>query len=130
LVPATNTITEWSIPTNASLPVSVSVDSSTDNVYFVESNSNKIGRLVPATNTITEWSIQTDTNNMKELTLGFSANEVYFVESNSNKIGRLVPATNTITEWSIQEKPAVINVDSAGSIHFIDKNGTRIYRLG
>jgi virginiamycin B lyase len=71
-----------------------------------------------------------ENNSFFAISTSFGGNNAYFVESNSNKIGRLVPATNTITEWSLQEKPAVINVDSAGSIHFIDKNGTRIYRLG
>src|SRR3954466_13712624 len=85
LVPIDSTITEWSIPTNSSMPVSISVDPSTNTVYFVESNSNKIGRLVPSTNTITEWKVLEGKNDLTDLTIGYGAKEVYFVESNSNK---------------------------------------------
>src|SRR6476661_516901 len=102
LDPSTNTITEWGIPTNSSLPVSITVDSSTGNVFFAESNSNKIGRLVPSTNTITEWGIPTNSSLPVSITVDSSTGNVFFAESNSNKIGRLVPSTNTITEWDIQ----------------------------
>ena len=57
LSPATNTITEWTIPTNSSGPIGVAFDSSTGNLYFAENNTNKIGRLVPATNSFTEWTV-------------------------------------------------------------------------
>ena len=130
LEPATNTITEWNIPTNSSLPVSIDVDSSTGNIYFAESNANKIGRLVPATNTITEWNIPTNSSLPVSISFDSSTGNIYFAESNANKIGRLVPLDNGFTEWSLQESPIIINVDSAGSIHFIDNKGSRIYRLG
>ncbi len=188
LVPSTNMITEWNLSSNyfnstkynepmvlskSISPKILEVDSSTGNVYFIESNSNKIGRLVPSTNMITEWLTRTNTINTKYLTLGFNAElyfiesnsnkigrlvpstnmitewnipttnslpssikfdpstgNVYFIESNSNKIGRLVPSTNAITEWNLQEKPIIMDVDSAGNVHFIDKKGTRIFRLG
>ena len=86
---------------NSSLPLAVSVDSSTGFVYFVEGNANKIGRLVPATNTITEWSVPTSSSLPLAVSVDSSTGFVYFVEGNANKIGRLVPATNTITEWSV-----------------------------
>ena len=117
------------------LPTSIEFDPSTGNVYFIESNSNKIGRLVPTTNTITEWTIPTNANESKliELALGFGANEVYFIESNSNKIGRLVPTTNTITEWTIPTNaslPTSIEFDpSTGNVYFIESNSNKIGRL-
>jgi virginiamycin B lyase len=57
LSPATNTVTEWVIPTNSSAPIGVAFDSSSGNLYFAENNTNKIGRLVLSTNTFTEWAI-------------------------------------------------------------------------
>jgi virginiamycin B lyase len=189
LVPETNTITEWSIQSNSSdFTVgnnsgvqdnnrqfgSLNVDSSTGDVYFIESNSNTIGRLVPETNTITEWSIQSNTSSLKSLALGYSGNSeiyfadsnlntigrlapttnlvtewniptpnslptsikfdrttgsVYFIESNSNTIGRLAPFSDEFTEWNVQEKPSAIEIDSAGSIHYIDENGSKIVRM-
>ena len=190
LVPETNTITEWTIQSNSSSGLSagnnsgignnttqsaaLAVDSSTGNVYFIEGNSNKIGRLVPETNTITEWTIQSNSTNIKSMALGFAGNEeIYYVDSDSNKIGRIAPATNLVTEWDIPtansfptsvkfdrstgnvyflesnsntigrlgpfssqitewklpEKPFDIEVDSAGSIHYIDVKGTKIVRM-
>src|SRR3954451_8349279 len=118
LVPIDSTITEWSIPTNSSMPVSISVDPSTNTVYFVESNSNKIGRLVPSTNTITEWSIPTNSSMPVSISVDPSTNTVYFVESNSNKIGRLVPQNEQFVEWDINGRPIGLDIDSSGSIYF------------
>src|SRR5690606_8361734 len=116
LVPETNTITEWTIPTHTAYSTSV-MNYPTGNVYFIESNSNTIGRLVTETNTITEWTIQSNTSSLTagnnsgttdnvrqfdSLSIDPSNGNVYFIESNSNTIGRLVPETNTITEWTIQ----------------------------
>jgi virginiamycin B lyase len=150
LVPETNTITEWSIPSNSSsIPSgqnnseangnnltqvsSVSVDPSTGSVYFVESNSNKIGRLVPETNTITEWSIQSNTTQIQSMSVGFSGNEIYFVDTNANKIGRLAPTTNLVTEWDIptpNSLPTSVKFDpSTGSVYFVESNSNKIGRL-
>ena len=60
LTPATNTITEWNIPTDDSGPYRINFDAVSGNIYFTEYASNKIGRLTPATNIITEWNIPTD----------------------------------------------------------------------
>ena len=98
--------------------------------YFVESNSNKIGCLIPATNTITEWNIPTKSSLSVSISVDSSTSNVYFVESNSNKIGRLVPLNNFFKEWTLKGKLDDIDVDSTGSIHFINTNETRIYRLG
>jgi|SRR5215212_6335509 len=85
LVPSTNTITEWNIPTNASMPVSIGFDPSTGNVYFAESNSNKIGRLVPSTNTITEWNLK---EKPQEIIVN-SAGSVLFIDKAEKTIHRL-----------------------------------------
>ncbi|WP_134483072.1 virginiamycin B lyase family protein [Candidatus Nitrosocosmicus franklandus] len=173
LVPETNTITEWTIPTPNGYPTSVMYHPS-GNVYFIESNSNTIGRLVPETNTITEWTIQSNTSSLDSIALGFTgSDEIYFADSNSNTIGRLAPTTNLVTqwdvptpnshptsikfdrttgnvyfiesnsntigrlapfsseftEWKLQEKPVALEVDSAGNVHYINENGTKIVRM-
>ncbi len=124
LVPETNTITEWNIPTVNSLPTSV-VYHPSGSIYFIESNSSKIGRLVPETNTITEWNIQSNSSDFSvgnnsgvqdnnrqfgSLNVDSATGNVYFIESNSNSIGRLVPETNTITEWNIQSNSSDFSV--------------------
>jgi virginiamycin B lyase len=112
---------------------SVSVDPSTGSVYFVDSNSNKIGRLVPETNTITEWSIQSNTTQIQSMSVGFSGNEIYFVDTNANKIGRLAPTTNLVTEWDIptpNSLPTSVKFDpSTGSVYFVESNSNKIGRL-
>jgi streptogramin lyase len=55
LNPATNEITEWTIPTPISAPLGL--DASGGFIYFVEYNAGKIGRLNPSTNEITQWLI-------------------------------------------------------------------------
>ncbi len=112
----------------------MNVDSATGNVYFIESNSNSIGRLVPETNTITEWNIQSNTTNLKSMALGFSgSNEMYYVDSNSNTIGRLAPTTNLVTEWNIptvNSLPTSIKFDrTTGNVYFIESNSNTIGRL-
>ena len=57
LIPLTNTITEWTVPTNNSGPLDLTLDSFSGSVYFTEHKGNKIGRLIPSTNTITEWTV-------------------------------------------------------------------------
>ena len=81
LVPSTNTITEWEIPTNSSSPVAIDVDTSTGNVYFAEANGNKIGRLDTSTNTITEWEIPTNSSSPVALTKNSNNDEVFFFGS-------------------------------------------------
>ena len=138
-----NTITEWNIPTANSLPNSITNHPSGD-VYFIEINSNTIGRLVPQTNTITEWAIQSNSSDssagnnsatsdnirqFNSLNVDPSNGDVYFIESNSNTIGRLTPFSSEFTEWKFQEKPSTIDIDSAGSVHYIDANGSKIVRM-
>jgi streptogramin lyase len=129
LVPDTNTITEWNIQSNATNIQSMTLGFTGNEIYFVDSNSNKIGRLAPTTNLITEWNIPTANSLPTSIKFDPSTGTVYFVESNSNKIGRLVPFYNEFTEWNLQEKPYDIEIDSAGSIHYIDENGTKMVRM-
>src|SRR3989339_577860 len=49
-------ITEYSIPTPSSNPVDIAVDAS-DNIWFTEQNSNKLGRFIPSTQTFEEFDI-------------------------------------------------------------------------
>ena len=99
------------------------------NVFYVDVNANKIGRLVPSTNTITEWEIPTNSSLPVAIDVDTSTRNVYFVEANANKIGRFVPSNEQFTEWVLPNKPATMDVDSAGSIYYIDKFGKSINRL-
>ncbi len=130
LVPETNTITEWTIQSNTTNLKSMALGFSGSNeVYYVDSNSNTIGRLAPTTNLITEWDIPTANSLPTSIKFDRTTGNVYFIESNSNTIGRLAPFSSEFTEWNLQEKPSDIEVDSAGNIHYIDENGTKIVRM-
>jgi virginiamycin B lyase len=59
-------------------------DSSSGSLYFVENNTNKIGRLVLSTNTFTEWPV-----NKSLLTMYVApSGNLYFVSGNGT-ISRL-----------------------------------------
>jgi virginiamycin B lyase len=124
-------VKSWALPTSSTQDSGFAITSSFsgNEIYFVDSNSNKIGRLAPTTNLITEWNIPTANSLPTSIKFDPSTGTVYFVESNSNKIGRLVPFYNEFTEWNLQEKPYDIEIDSAGSIHYIDENGTKMVRM-
>jgi virginiamycin B lyase len=129
LSPATNTVTEWIIPTNSSEPIGAASDPFSGNIYFVEHDGNKIGRLSPATNTVTEWVIPTNSSGPIGVAFDSSSGNLYFAENNTNKIGRLVLSTNTFTEWAIGYNPLTIFIDSSGSFYFIGGGGI-LGRLG
>jgi virginiamycin B lyase len=129
LSPTTNTITEWTIPTNSGGPTGIAMDPSSGNIYFAEHNANKIGRLSPATNTITEWTVPTNSSGPTGVAFDSSTGNLYFAENNTNKIGRLVPSTNSFTEWTVGSNPVSIYTDSSGSLYFIGGGGT-LGRLG
>ena len=94
-------IKSWTLPLfSQDSSYAITSSFSGNEIYFVDSNENKIGRLVPITNTITLWDIPTANSFPTSVKFDPSTGGVYFVESNTNKIGRLVPETNTITEWS------------------------------
>ena len=89
-LPSTDTITEWTVPTNSSGPIGVAFDSSSANLYFAENNTNKIGRLVLSANTFTEWTVPTNSklNDHSFQNIGFDplSRDVYFAGHNSNKM--------------------------------------------
>jgi streptogramin lyase len=133
LEPATNMITEWTLPTNSSKPAGIAFDPSSGSVYFAESSANKIGRLVVATNAITEWTLPTNSSNpgFRQISFDSGSGHVYFVENNGNKIGRLEPAKNTFTEWTLPTKSSNIQSisPSFGGIYFAESSTNKIGRL-
>ncbi len=64
LVPSTNTITEWGIPTSSSGVSDIEFDETSGNIYFVENKANKIGRLVPLIGVFTEWETESSPQNI------------------------------------------------------------------
>ena len=129
LAPETNAVTEWSLQSNSTQLESMTLGFGGNEIYFVNSDENKIGRLAPTTNLITEYYIPTANSFPTSVKFDPSTGSVYFVESNTNKIGRLLPFQSEFTEWKLNEKPNIIEVDSAGSIYYINENGTKLVRM-
>ena len=76
-------LSTWGIPTNSANITSILSDFA-GNVYFGESNPNKIGRLVPATNTFTEWLIASH-----PLAIAVNPGGNCFFADNIGRLGRL-----------------------------------------
>jgi streptogramin lyase len=147
-VPATNTFTEWSItshplasqdifqlPTNPGKLTGIALDPTSGNVYFGESNPNKIDAINPATNTFTQWALPAHSGKLTGIALDPTSGNVYFGESNPNKIGRLIPRTNTFTEWGLPKNSGFIGFNSiafqlpSGNVYFGESNPNKIGRL-
>jgi virginiamycin B lyase len=130
LAPQTNTITEWAIQSNSTSINSIALGFTGSNeIYFADSSSNTIGSLDVNTNTITKWNIPTANSLPTSIKFDSTTGNVYFIESNANTIGRLTPVSSEFTEWKLQEKPSTIEIDSAGSVHYIDESGSKIVRM-
>src|SRR5439155_13854467 len=86
LVPGTNVITFWQVPTANPILGKLATDSS-GNVYFTEGNNthSKIGRLSPPTNTITEWTLPTANPGPYELVVNGSG-VVFFAETGVSRM--------------------------------------------
>jgi virginiamycin B lyase len=121
----------WALPLpgdrNSSFPITSSF--SGNDIYFADSSSNSIGSLDVNTNTITKWNIPTANSLPTSVKFDSTTGNVYFIESNANTIGRLTPVSSEFTEWKLQEKPSTIEIDSAGSVHYIDESGSKIVRM-
>ena len=120
----------WTLPLfNQDRGYAMTSSFSGNEIYFVDGNENKIGRLAPLSSTITLWDIPTANSFPTSVKFDPSTGSVYFVESNTNKIGGLLPFQSEFTEWKLNEKPNIIEVDSAGSIYYINENGTKLVRM-
>jgi virginiamycin B lyase len=136
----------WSLPHDSKDILGILADFG-GNIYFAQTNSNKIGRIIPIASTITEWSIPTNASGVNGIALDPSTGNIYFSEGNTNKIGRLVPISNQITEWKTANKsnaavapPPIANSSSqsvrsvafdpsTGNIYFSEGNTNKIGRL-
>jgi streptogramin lyase len=129
-------LTEWSVPTAASGPYGVGVDTN-GRVWFTENNTNKIARFDPTNNNFTEWAITTPNSNPHNVfaklvtTTNGSVTQIFFTEFASGKIARFDTSKNTLTEWvlSAGSNPAGIYVDEQNNVWFAESGRDIIGRL-
>jgi virginiamycin B lyase len=87
LSPSGSTLKEFSTPTSDSNPFDIAVGSD-GNLWFVEQNAHKIGRITPE-GSISEFPVST-AGIIWGIASGSDGN-VWFTEYSASKIGRLVP---------------------------------------
>ena len=90
-------IKEFPIPTAGSSPLGI-IGGPDANLWFTESEGNKIGRITPA-GVITEFPLPTAGSTAFDITAGRDG-ALWFTEPGGNKIGRITPA-GVITEFPL-----------------------------
>ena len=129
-------LTEWTVPTAASGPYGVGVDTN-GKVWFTENATNKIARFDPTNNNFTEWTITTPNSQahnvfVKLVTNGStSVTQIFFTEFASSKIAMFDSSTNNLTEWALASgsNPAGIYVDENNDVWFAESGRDAIGRL-
>ncbi len=81
------TITEFPLPTSNSAPAEI-ITGPDGNLWFVEGESNKIGRITPS-GTITEFPLPASNSGPWGITTGPDGN-LWFTEAFGDKIGRIM----------------------------------------
>ena len=103
---AAATLTEWTIPTHASLPTGLALDPSGNCCWFVESSGNKVAHLDPSTDTFKEWAIPTPGSNPTSLALTTISGSVVVVgtEFAKNKVFLFFPGTGSFKEYTLPKE--------------------------
>jgi streptogramin lyase len=129
-------LTEWRVPTTASGPYGVGVDTN-GKVWFTENNTNRIARFDPTNNNFTEWNITTSNSDPRNVFVKLVTNgnttstQIFFTEFRASKIARFDSATNSLTEWPLSSgsNPAGIYVDENNVVWFAESGRDTIGRL-
>ena len=100
-------IFEYLTPTADSSPAGLEFDSK-GNLWFVEINGNKVGKLVPSkvepgtSKGIVEYELP-HANSKPQYLMVSRDDTVWFSEMGGNRIGRLSPTSKKIKEYDIQK---------------------------
>lgn len=102
--PSPSLLTEWSVPTPASGPWALTLDSGVC-CWFLEYYSNKLAHLNPVNNTFQEWEIPTANAYPYSLTTTVisGSQAVWGTEFGSDKIFVFFPTSGTFREYSLSQ---------------------------
>lgn len=101
------------------------------NLWFTESDWNRIGRVSTDGNSVSKYTIPTANSVPQKIITGPDGN-LWFTEGLGNKIGRITPDGVTITEYSLpvsNSKPIDITVGPDGSLWFTERAGNKIGKI-
>ena len=105
--PATNTFSQWAVPTASAGPWDIAVDAQ-GHIWFTEHYVNKIGYFNPATNKFTE--IATPQANSQPYGITFPNGAIWYNESavKPNTLVRFDPKTEKFQSWAIPAGGGVV----------------------
>ncbi len=122
----TVTFTEFPIPTANSNPLDIT-SGPDGNLWFVEFNGEKIGKITP-NGTVTEYAIPTSNANPAGITSGPDGNIWFTEQFGPSQIGKITPS-GTITEYPTPTccvSPTGITSGPDGNIWFTENFGNKI----
>jgi RHS repeat-associated protein len=119
-------VNEFATPTANSGPSGITYGPD-GNVWFVEANTGKIGRIAPD-GTITEFALPSPGSRPLGITTGPDGN-LWFTEFNANRIGMITPDGSTILEFILptpNSGPEGIVAGPDGNLWFTEYNASQI----
>jgi len=132
------TISATTNPVITPLPLSVNnafpqeiISGPGGNLWFIEQNTGKLGRIDPKTAVLTEFTLPDFSGNATGITNGPDG-ALWFAETNHNKIGRFDPTTDAITEFNVPTAnsfPTGITTGADGKLWFTERTAQKIGRL-
>lgn len=126
---ATGKTTMYLAPTPAAQPGSINFIPGRNDLWFTESNTDKIGRIDSATRKITEYAVPTKGSKPLDIQHGPDAS-MWFTESGAGKLGR-IDLNGKVTEFAVgnagDEPTALIERD--GAMWFTEVGTGRIGRF-
>ena len=117
------------VPTSGSRPYTITAGPD-GNLWFTESNGNKIGRITPDGD-ITEFPVPTSGSGPYGIATGADGN-IWFTERFADAIGRLDPETGEIDEFPIRTpfaQPWEIAAGPDGNLWFTETDAVQIGRI-
>src|SRR5262249_37058930 len=119
--PITHAVAEFAIPTGNGQPTGITAGPD-GNIWFTETNSNKIGLVNITTHAVSEFAIPSSGGHPVYIT-GASDGNLWFTEAGTNKIGTVNLPDNTITIMGIptpSSSPAGISVGPGGTLWYAE----------
>ncbi|MCP5015065.1 MAG: hypothetical protein GY938_07235, partial [Ketobacter sp.] len=89
----------YEVPTTYSLPARISIDTK-GHIWFIESDSNKIGKFQFSREHFTEFDIPTTGSFPSDIIIGRDK-KVWFTEQNANQLGVFDPVSGAFKEYDI-----------------------------